>query len=275
MSNSINLNSKQGAMAAHVARTMPSDDEVSRRAVTKYLESKKDPNQFENWFHAVKDNDIRHPKTKLIPFPLEAAIAISKEDEHAFLSNPELTVVENSIKDAFTEFGRDELFLKNSLYSGKHSWARTCHIKHDSNIRHHLGQITYEWLMNSPVYATHMVVRELIPTAPAFHAFGGTPIVQEFRLFAKDGKTYAYQAYWPQDSILDPNCDDWASKLKSISKATQTQLDEMIAGANKVTKTLGGDWSIDFLIDKDGKPWLIDMALSSQSYISPERVSLN
>jgi hypothetical protein len=268
------LRLKLDAMAAHATRTMPSDEDVAARNTARFAESQKDPNQIENWFHAVIENDIRHPKTKLIPFPLEATIAIGKEDETLFLSSPELTYVENEIKQVFSEFGKDELFLKNSLYSGKHSWDRTSHIKRDSNIRQHIGQITYEWLMCSPVFATHMVVREMIPTAPVFHAFRGTPIVQEFRLFAKDGTTYAYQAYWPTGAIIDPDCDDWKTKLESISEATQAQMDEMIAGANKVTKTLGGDWSVDFLIDKHGKPWLIDMAISSQSYVSPDKVEI-
>ena len=91
----------------------------------------------------------------------------------------------------------------------------------------------------------------------------------------KTGKTYAYQAYWPANSILDADTNDWAQKLESISEATQQQMDEMIKGADRVTRTLRGDWSVDFLIDKDGAPWLIDMAVASQSYISPHRIELS
>ncbi|MBD80386.1 MAG: hypothetical protein CL840_15835 [Crocinitomicaceae bacterium] len=275
MSSKQSMTSKLDAMAEHAKRNAPSEDELLARTIARFEKSKKDPNHIENWFHAVIANGIRHPKTQLIPFPIEATIAILKEDQDAFFGCKELDEVEQAVKRAFDTFGKDALFLKNSLYSGKHTWNRTCHITRDSNIRNHLGQITYEWLMRSPVYATHMVVRELIETAPVFHAFGGTPIVQEFRLFAKDGKTYAYQAYWPANSILDADTNDWAQKLESISEATQQQMDEMIKGADRVTRTLRGDWSVDFLIDKDGAPWLIDMAVASQSYISPHRIELS
>lgn len=274
MSNGLSMGDKLEAMSAHATRNMPTEDELMARTIARFEESKQDLNQIENWFHAVTENNIRHPKTKLIPFPIEATIAILKENEAAFLNSAELTEVENAVSNVFDEFGKDALFLKNSLYSGKHTWNRTCYITRDSNIRHHLGQITYEWLMRSPVYSTHMVVRELIDTAPVFHAFGGTPIVQEFRLFAKDGKTYAHQAYWPMDSIIDADTPFWMQQLESISKATPEQMSEMIESANKVTQALGGDWSVDFLIDKDGVPWLIDMAIASQSYVSPERIEI-
>jgi hypothetical protein len=56
-----------------------------------------------------------------------------------------------------------------------------------------------------------------------------------------------------------------AQRIKAPSAA---QLEEMVATARNVTASLGGYWSVDFLADKEGKLWLIDMAEGQLSYVN-------
>ena len=72
MSSKQSMTSKLDAMAEHAKRNAPSEDELLARTIARFEKSKKDPNHIENWFHAVIANGIRHPKTQLIPFPIEA-----------------------------------------------------------------------------------------------------------------------------------------------------------------------------------------------------------
>lgn len=109
----------------------------------------------------------------------------------------------------------------------------------------------------------------LVKTKPLFTAFiGDMPITQEFRLFTKDGKVEGWQPYWPLKAFEGQrvSIDNVKDALESISTPSQDLLDQMIEYANRVSGKLDGDWSVDFLIDKNGRPVLIDMAEAHKSF---------
>lgn len=260
--------------------TLPSEEELEERSRIRFEESKSNPNQFGFWFSSViKVLDdptytlgVRYPRTNTVPFAKEGSDSVLKEDLDAVNGSPSIKAAVEMIEAAFDEFGTDELFIKNGLFSAKHSWNDTCYVKRDSDLTRHVANIMYEWFFGSGNYPVEFVVRELIPTKPVFHAFRGTPITQEFRFFSKDGQTYAYQPYWPLEAFnRSTNEPDVAKKLAEINGEPEAELMQaMTATAGLITQELGGDWSVDFLIDEDGKPWLIDMAITSQSYHSPD-----
>lgn len=260
--------------------SLPSEDEINQRCIERYKNSLNNPNQFTYWFPVVKkvlDSNslqVKYPKTKTTPLSQDAFDVLLKEDEQAIINHAEINELVKWVQDSMKEFDSEHAFIKNSLFSAKHSWIDSCYITKSSDIKKNICNILYYWAMVSHEYPTSMVVREFINATPAFHAFNKMPITQEFRLFSKDGVTHSYQPYWPAHSIQNPDCDNWEQKLKSISKPSEELLALMIQAANEITKEIGGDWSVDFLIDENGIPWLIDMALTSQSYISDDLVKL-
>lgn len=259
---------------------LPTADELEARAKERYKAAFENPNQFDYWFSTVTsvldsgEFGVKYPKTQTLPLSQELFDLILKEDAEAFESNPELVSMVAWIESAFEQFDSNVVFLKNSLFSAKHSWVDSCFIKKGTDVKRNIGNILYNWAMVSGDYPTGMVVREMIKTKPVFHAFSDMPITQEFRVFSKDGDSHSYQAYWVKGAIQDPDCDDWEAKLESIESPSEELLNVMVQTANEITRKLGGDWSVDFLIDENGEPWLIDMALTSQSYISDEKVEL-
>jgi len=157
--------------------------------------------------------------------------------------------------------------LKNSLCSAKHYWKDTCFIASPQDLEKHISEITYFWACNGNEHALSLVAREMIATAPIFHAFAGEmPVTKEFRVFATDGKLDGWQPYWPEYAIKDPSIEDWKERLAEISTPSPSDLEEMQQLSEKITKKLGGFWSVDFLADKNGKLWLIDMAEGKKSF---------
>lgn len=113
-----------------------------------------------------------------------------------------------------------------------------------------------------------LVVREMIPTTPSFTSFMDMPIVEEYRFFTKNGKVEGFQPYWPEEAFEyeDNLPEDWQERLQKMAKPSPELLKDMIDMANKVVGNLDGDWSIDFLIDKNGLPYLTDMAEAHKNY---------
>jgi ribosomal protein L34E len=165
------------------------------------------------------------------------------------------------------------VFVKNSFTSFKHDWKDSCSfnsadkgevLRKISSMAHYLSQAP------TP-YAGNVIVREMIPTEPVFLAFNEMPITQEFRIFARDGKVEAYQPYWPHvafEKHEPTDCADWSERLEAIKSIKPSDLKELIKQSEAVTKKLGGYWSVDFLKDKTGKWWLIDMAEGALSYVN-------
>lgn len=234
--------------------------------------SKNSPNQFEYWYPHIVSLGIPTPKTQIIPLSSEVIEAVYRQEPlPQFAQLAEAAKLISQIEQIFESWGVDALFLKNSLGSAKHMWKHTCHLpKHPStpglehHILSHIGCNLYVWIDNNFILPTGIILRELLDVNTAFHAFEGTPITQEFRLFIEGGRVVGYQPYWPEDSILDADVDDWREKLQGISLPSPELLLTMTRYAEQIT--LPHDWSVDFLIDKEGKPWLIDMALMKESF---------
>ncbi len=75
-------------------------------------------------------------------------------------------------------------FLRTGQGSGKHDWNRTCYLERREDVTAHVCAL-FEWsqmvdFLGLPCNV--WVVRELLKTEPAFHAFSGRmPITREFR----------------------------------------------------------------------------------------------
>lgn len=254
------------------------DEPVEHAIASRYHGSHLDPNQFENWYPVVLRAGVRSPKTEVFPLPQCVSDLADPECPEPFFQHPAVQTLVEQVRAVFARWAVPALFVKNSLFSAKHHWQYTCWMTPETNVAHHLMNLQYLWCSTSPVYATALVVREVIPCKPAFYAFHGMPITREYRLFVDGAGVYAYQPYWPELAIRDPQDVDWKSKLAALALPEPALLAEMVSMAVAVMAQMPvqmpQDWSVDFLIDDQGQPWLIDMAVAVQSYQSPERVLL-
>ncbi len=219
------------------------------------------------WFPLIRDAGVRVPKTEIVTTDCEVwrlACGNTAPDGYAkFMAE---------LREAASSIGYP-CFLRTGHTSNKHDWTRTCYLESDGNLPHHVCELAeFSECCDLVGLPTNVwVVRELIPTTPAFHAFRGMPIVREFRVFTKDYKAVCMHPYWPQDAIRNPDAVDWAAKLAIMSTiGTDTKL-LLMAGAEEAAKaTSHGDWSVDLLQDSSKGWWLTDMAEAERSFHHPE-----
>lgn len=158
------------------------------------------------------------------------------------------------------------LFLRTHLTSGKHGWARTCHVQSRDMLLEHVIQIIEysECVSLRGLDWSTWAVRELLPTTPAFLAFDEMPIVCEFRVFVRDGEELCWHPYWPAGAIEGHTEErNWRSRLRALQNEPNNEAREI---ARLASRAVPGDaWSVDVL--KTEKGWyVIDMALAGESY---------
>lgn len=232
-------------------------------------ESALSPNAFNYWFGAVEACKVLSPAT--ISFDLAPELQVEILDMHDLsdTSKKNLEDLVSQIQFMGKRYGFP-LFIKTSFTSGKHDWSESCCLPNgdEKTVLKHLAElVNFQAMCVGELLSPSLVIRQMIDTDPAFHAFQGMPITEEYRLFTKGGKVEGYQPYWPEHSIENPDCEDWQAKLKAIKTPNQADLKYMTDAAEKIAAMLGDhDWSVDFLRSSDGQLWLIDMAVASQSY---------
>lgn len=243
--------------------------QIEQQMAQAYERCQANPNAFSNWFPAVEKLGLAHPKT--------ITVRLSHELQSQIIDNKSLTettqVEVDDLVKSIQDFGKQysfPLFIKTAFSSAKHYWKEACSLPDASQetVLSHLAELLNFQCMNGiETFTPELVIREMLHVEPVFTAFmGEMPVTEEFRVFARDGKFEGYQPYWPEDSIQDPSITDWRAALETISNPTSKDLDLMIHASERVTRLLKGYWSVDFLKDKDGKLWLIDMAEGDRSY---------
>jgi len=116
------------------------------------------------------------------------------------------------------------------------------------------------------------MVREFLRLDASFTAFHGLPISREWRFFADGEKVRCFHPYWPVDVIKNNVGHEEWDTAENVLKDHHTIPDcfESLAEmAIMAAGCVGGDWSVDFAMDKSEKWWLIDMALAKDSWHWP------
>lgn len=160
------------------------------------------------------------------------------------------------------------LFLRSGLTSGKHDWARTCLVSDQTVLGTHVAAIV-EFSAMADLFGLDTddwVVRELLPTKPAFYAFGGMPITRERRYFVADGHVYGHTPYWPPESIEAADNPHWPALLEKLNHESAAEVRQLTELSELVSRHVPGAWSVDWLhVPKLG--WFcIDMAHAEVSY---------
>lgn len=175
------------------------------------------------------------------------------------------------------------VFLRTGHTSGKHSWKNTCFVERPADLGQHVVNLVEQSaladLMGLPTEV--WVVRELLPTLPLFHcrAYGGMPVVREFRLFANSEGVEHVQAYWPEEAVGqgDPDDPDWRRLLAMHSLAKDDELHLLCELATRAAGAVDdGTWSVDVLQTATRAWHVTDMAEGGRSfrYESDEQASL-
>lgn len=250
-----------------------------------------DRNRLCKWFPTVEKLNIPHPRTTLVPFKTALGIwllsgethkRIEKEDAkmHSFLMNEWQTRLEE-IKAAARGYGYP-VFIRTDEASGKHDWIRTCHVPDEASVPQHLYNIIEDNATADVLGLEycHFAVREYMEPNHDFTAYRGMPVGLEYRLFARDGKYECGHPYWFPAALERGHHDpplpqDWKHQMERMYDNSNYHLQRggtLATWAEKVTRELGGYWSVDFLSvpSRPGSPfskWILtDMALGDASY---------
>lgn len=204
---------------------------------------------------------------ELAPAPRTIVIAL----EHTldpFMDNIDpldWPIIRKKIEKAANRLGWP-CFLRTDFTSGKHNWEACCGgLLSPEDIRDVVVNLVhFSGIIDHPVGS--LLARELLPTLPAFHAFGGTPVTREFRLFTNHGVIEHVQPYWPEDAIRDGE-EGWKEKLRHISALSRTEFEALADITLEIGEKLPQKgWSVDWLQDACGCWHLTDMAVDSISY---------
>lgn len=224
-----------------------------------------DRNSLAFWFPRIDAAELPVPETRIVRSPDLVGLLDGTTPEGYARFVVDLT-------EAAQEIGYP-CFLRTGHGSGKHSWDRTCYVRHYNDLVPHVAALV-EWsalvdLMGLPTNV--WAVRKLIPTAPLFYCngYGGFPVVREFRFFVRDGEVEHWQPYWPADAVLQgrPSVPDWRTRLARGSELIVSEREHLEAIAVQAAGAVGGGyWSVDLLEDVSGAWWLTDMAEGDRSF---------
>jgi hypothetical protein len=169
-------------------------------------------------------------------------------------------------------------FLRTGFGSGKHDWDRCCHLRDIDKLDQHVANLV-EWsntvdMMGLPTDV--WAVREMLPVEPlaVLPHYGNMPLVQEWRVFVRDGKVECLHSYWPKDAIgrgmPDGAPDEEVDRLYNLAALTSPDLfNDCLELAEFAGQAVGGGyWSVDVLPTKRGL-YVTDMAAGERSWHWP------
>lgn len=160
------------------------------------------------------------------------------------------------------------LFIKNSLFSGKHDWKRTCFVEKEEDILNHFRALTDFHYMVGCEECLYWVVRKYLKPDALIFTESNMPVTFERRYFIEDGKVVFHHPYWPEKALLsqNPTPDNWKELLKITNHESDEEIKYLKELTEKVAVVCPGSWSIDWL--KVGNDWyLIDMAEKHKSFM--------
>lgn len=225
-------------------------------------------NNLAHWFPTLEVSGVLVPRTVIVHAGEPIIQAAYGEPA------PALDPLVEKLIEAAKGFGFP-VFLRTGHGSGKHEWKDTCFVASAGNMHAHvMGLLEWSEMVDMMGLPTETwVVREFLSLATTFHAFyGGMPINKERRYFFENGKVVCQHPYWPEVSIQDPDCEDWAAKLAELNAESPEEIafltaeTERVAAAFLQVHDLDGAWSLDWAYAADGRWYAIDMAVAGRSF---------
>ena len=232
------------------------------------------------WFPRVRDAGLPVPRTEILRVPDPDLMDRLAWGTRSPWDQPKLDDFSTDVLAACYRLRVKDgspfpVFLRTGHGSGKHDWEETCYLAAPEDIPARVHAIA-EWShladIAVPLPTDVWVVRELLKTEPAFHAFRGRmPITREHRVFVREGKVICSHPYWPADCIEghDPSEEDWRARLKQLSELPLADMLALVDGSIRASELFEGAWSVDWLWTTDRGWVLIDMARAEISWHWP------
>lgn len=169
------------------------------------------------------------------------------------------------IRNACAEVGYPA-FLRTGHTSGKHGWKNTCWVPDALAVPRAIYHLVLESLLADIIGLPlgTWAIRQGLSLDVLFHAFDGTPIAVERRVFFSDHEIACLHPYWPADAIRRADHRMWRSILESsnalVFDGTLSALSQPVFAA------FDGAWSLDWARGRDGSWYAIDMAPAARSF---------
>lgn len=230
------------------------------------------------WHGWLEAADVPTPETVFC----DALTYVPPEDREGEL---EATVDADAVRECVADAPFDyPVFVRTDQAAAKHGFTNVhggSRIDGPSDVADTVGDLLLgnqlAGIVGKP-YRT-LMLREWLPLAASFEAFGGTPIAPEVRVFvdAEAEEIQCYHFYWPKEAISRPDREDWehlhdAMVHMALGKA---QTERYLSYARKVAEEIpAGEWSVDFAYAENdhydggrlGEWYAIDAALAGPSW---------
>lgn len=227
------------------------------------------------------------PIQKALPVPKTRTAVVSKNFGWDYMADAEHEPkaharFESEVADLMAEIRKaaDELgypvFLRTDLGSGKHSGPVAYRLDSEADIDRAIAE-TMEDNMLKDLFPRAFLIRKWLDLDVLFRAFHGHGIAHEWRFFVSARKVWCRHFYWPEEAIRfwkgDTELPDWRERLRAA--ATSAPMDSENLGrlsrvaVERIAEAREGapkTWSVDWARDKDGRWWLIDMAVAGHSW---------
>jgi hypothetical protein len=246
----------------HISERMKYIEENKDKITQEREEScKKNKTCLSFWFPIVsKIPGVLTPKTFIYP--------IHFEDQLDFIDNKNNPNVKKTIAliRSQAEILGFPVFIKNSLFSGKHSWLYCCYVDSAEKLLSHFRNLTDQSYGVGCAECMFWVLREYIKPKFTFTAHEGMPVTKERRYFVENGKVVFHHPYWPPKSVQNASTPDWESQLAILNEESPPEISYLKELSEKVGVALGGSWSVDWMQAESGEWFLIDMAEAHKSF---------
>jgi hypothetical protein len=228
----------------------------------------KSPTRLSYWFPLIEAAGLPVPATRFVRLSDEDV-----RDLYSLFDGETPACFERVVRDvreAAEGFGVP-FFLRTDFTSGKHEWSDTCYVADMARVGHHVAALA-EFSVIADMFGGMpfdvFVVRELLKTSPAFHAFRGMPITREFRFFVRNGTIEHWQPYWPPAAFdgHEPAEPYWRSRLEQMSEMSGPTFETLTDLTKQASAAVPGFWSVDWLHTIDRGWVLTDMAEGDKSF---------
>lgn len=243
-------------------------------------------NDFSFWYPKIKDCGIPTPLTfyTKLPSAEEEPEYVKRLYEAFYMEHPKedeeivKAYLEERVIPKLKEMGlTGHVFVKNGRFSNKFNANGTCNLYGLHELYRAIILINYEAMCCGAEGADEIVVRKFIESShgktPCI--YNGLPLRPEFRVFYDfDAREPIFTAnYWDYDYVY-PHLYDATDKIvfehehERVEGAFMQHKDAvqvMVSDAMRDVQGLTGQWSVDVLLDEQGKFWLIDMAIAQRS----------
>lgn len=228
-----------------------------------------DRNCISHWFPRIEAAGLPVPRTAIIETDVRLASILDGQTPDGWQE------FIDRLGDAADAMGYP-CFLRTGQTSNKHDWLESCRLPSRAALPQRIGKLIEFSECCGFIGLPYRVwaVREMLPTAAAFHAFAGAmPIVREFRCFVADGSLVCLHPYWPADALVGHVADcaesEWRDRLAAMHELSAAERRQVVMLATAAGKAVGGEWSVDVLATTRG--WFVtDMAVAAESWHWPQ-----